>query len=386
MCLLLRKSELFRLVLGIITMFILCLPEFFKIHEANTVIVSCMDTCSSNNTTFPLCTFNNSCKRSVQQRRENQTILLKAIVNHSNFQNIPCVCQTSRREQQSHTKHTGCESKRDVNVAHRGSGSVVKKTKGSLEVKTEDGIYFYKYFNLTMVSEKEEVEHNTYYMLEIHINNSIVGGRNAAGEYLNHSCLVAMMEDQNDCINISLQLKSYMEYPMCMTKIIWLTMIPVVFVFTISIVIYKIVQENEQNYCKHRVATSISTILRRKGSRHARRSISATKIHPFPVKTSKQESPLTAQSTKILFIIPEQEHCHVGASTVEGAGCIRSATREQLSTEKHQDDSIHRIDKDTYRLHQLDKTCFFPQEGGRAEFQMLTHELSLLLDERRHII
>lgn len=35
--------------------------------------------------------------------------------------------------------------------------------------------------------------------------------------------------------------------PMCMTKIVWLTMIPVVFVFTISIVVYKIVQESEQN-------------------------------------------------------------------------------------------------------------------------------------------
>ncbi|NWX43030.1 TM156 protein, partial [Steatornis caripensis] len=241
-----------------------------------------VDTCSSNNTTFPLCTFNNSCKSSVQQRRENQTILLKAIVNHSNFQNIPCICQSSRREQQSHTKHTECESKRDMNVDHQGSGLVAEKTKGSVEVKTEDVLYFYQYFNFTTVSEKE-VEHNTYYLLEIHINNSTVRGRNAAEEYLNHSCLMAMMEDQNDCINISLQLKSYVEYPMCMTKIIWLTMIPVVFVFTISVVIYKIVQENEQNYCKHRVA-AVSTFLRRKNSRHARRTISATKIHPFPGK------------------------------------------------------------------------------------------------------
>ncbi|XP_054680916.1 transmembrane protein 156 isoform X2 [Grus americana] len=319
MCLLLRKSELFRLVLGIITMVFFCLPEFFKIHEANTVIVSCVDTCSSNNTSFPLCTFNNSCKRSVHQGRENQTILLKAIVNHSNFQNVPCICQSSRKEQQSHTKHTECESNRDVNVDRKGSGSVaekIPKEKGSLEVKTEDVIYFYKYFNFTTVSEKEKVEYNTYYLLEIHINNSTVGGRNAAEEYLNHSCLVAMMEDQNDCINISLQLKSYVEYPMCMSKIIWLTMIPVVFVFTISIVIYKIVQENEQNYRKHRV-TAISTVQRRNSSRRARRTISATKIHPLPVKTSKQQIPLTAQSTKILPIIPEQEHCCVGVSTVE---------------------------------------------------------------------
>ncbi|NXA13235.1 TM156 protein, partial [Sapayoa aenigma] len=216
-----------------------------------------MDTCSSNNTTFPLCTFNNSYKRSDQQRRENQTILLKAIVNNSDFQNIPYICQSSRREQ-SHTKHTECESKRDVDVDHQGSESVAKKilvlflfpkAKGSFEVKIEDVACFYKYFNFPTVSNKE-VEHNTYYLMMIHVNNSTLGGGNAAKENqrnLNHSCLVAMMEDQNDCINISLQLKSYVEYPMCMTKIIWLTMIPVVFVFTISIVIYKIVQENKHN-------------------------------------------------------------------------------------------------------------------------------------------
>ncbi|NXX91244.1 TM156 protein, partial [Centropus bengalensis] len=209
-----------------------------------------VDTCSSKNTTFPLCTFNNSCKGSVQQRREKQAILLKAAVNYSNLQNTPCICQSSVGEQQPHTKHTECEPKREVNADYQGSGSVAKKipkAKVLFEVKTEDANYFYKYFNITTVSKKEEVEHNTYYLLEIHINNSVVGRTNAAEEYLNHSCLVAMMENQNDCINISLQLKSYVEYPMCMAKIIWLTMIPVVFVFIISFVIYKVVQENEQN-------------------------------------------------------------------------------------------------------------------------------------------
>ncbi|NXR81473.1 TM156 protein, partial [Pycnonotus jocosus] len=242
-----------------------------------------MDTCSSSNTTFPLCTFNNSYERSVPQRRENQTVLLKVIVNNSSFQNIPCICQSSWREQQSHPKQTECESKKDVNVDHQGSGSIAEKTKGSLEVKTENATYFCKYYNFTTVSKKE-MEHNTNYLMEIHINNSLVGGRNTADEQLNHSCLLAMMEDQNNCINISLQLKSYMEYPMCMMKITWFTMIPIVFVFTVSIVIYKIVQENKQNYYKHRAATSVSTVLRRKGSRHARRTVSATKIHPFPGK------------------------------------------------------------------------------------------------------
>ncbi|NXS91203.1 TM156 protein, partial [Jacana jacana] len=245
-----------------------------------------MDTCSSNNTTFPLCTFNNSCKRSVQQRRENQTVLLKATVNYPSFQNTSCICQSFGKDQQSHSKHTECEPKRDVNVDHQGSRSVDKKipkAKGSLEVTTEDVIYFHKYFNFTTVSEKEEADHNTYYLLEIHINDSIVQGRNTAEEYLNHSCLVAMMEDQNDCINISLQLESDVEYPMCMTKIIWLTMIPVVFVFTISIVVYKIVQENKQKHYKRRAA-AVSTFLRRKSFGHARRTISATKIQPFPGK------------------------------------------------------------------------------------------------------
>ncbi|XP_062431290.1 transmembrane protein 156 [Rhea pennata] len=322
MCLVLRKSELYRLVIVIITMFILCLPEFFKVHEANTLVVSCRDTCSLNNTTFPLCTFNNSCKSSLQQRRKNQTILLKATVNHPSFQNIPCICQSSSNEQLSHTMYSECESKRKRNVVPQRSRSVVKKipkAKGSSEVKTEDVVYFYKYFNFTVLPENEE-EPNTYYMLEVHINNSIVRGRNAAEEYLNHSCLVAMVEDQNDCINISLQLKSYMEYPMCMTKIIWLSMIPLVFVFTVSIVVYKIVQEKEQNYCKHRVAAAVSTILRKRGSRHARRTVSATKTHLFPVESNKQPTALTAQTTGILPIIPEQEHCHMGASSVEVSG------------------------------------------------------------------
>ncbi|XP_062349773.1 transmembrane protein 156 [Cinclus cinclus] len=311
MCLLLRNPVVFRLALGIITVFILCLPDFFKIHEANTVMVSCVDTCSSSNTTFPLCTFNNSYKRSGQQRRENQTILLKVIVNNFNSQNKPSICQSSWREQQTHPKEKECESKRDVKVDHHGSGSTSKNTKGSLGVKTENVTYFYKYFNFTTVSKKE-VAHNTNYLMEIHINHSMVGRRNAADEQLNRSCLLAMMEDQNDCINISLQLKSYMEYPMCMTKITWLTMIPVVFAFTVSVVIYKVVQENKQNSdYKQRVAT-VSTVQRRKGSRHARRTVSATKIHPFPVvKISKQQIPLPAQTTEILPVIPEQEHCHV---------------------------------------------------------------------------
>lgn len=77
-------------------------------------------------------------------------------------------------------------------------------------MKTENVTYFYKYFNFTTVFKKE-VEHNTNYLVEIHINNSIVRGQKAANKQLNHSCLLALMEDQNDCINSSLQLKSYME-------------------------------------------------------------------------------------------------------------------------------------------------------------------------------
>ncbi|NXK59348.1 TM156 protein, partial [Sylvietta virens] len=246
-----------------------------------------MDTCSSSNTTFPLCTFNKSYKRAVQRRGENQTILLKVIVNDSNFQNIPCIFQSSWREQQSHPKQTECESKRDVNVDHQGSGAIAKKSK---PLRINLG----QYKSLDSATPKKDLKwsqkwttaHEVSHFLKfwsICILGFNFGGRNPADEQLNHSCLLAMMEDQNDCINISLQLKSFMEYPMCMTKITWLTMIPVVFVFTVSIVIYKIVQANKQNYYKHRVATSVSTVLRRKGSRRAR-TISATKIHPFPGK------------------------------------------------------------------------------------------------------
>ncbi|OXB67940.1 hypothetical protein ASZ78_005608, partial [Callipepla squamata] len=285
--------------------------------SANTVVVSCMDTCSSNNTTFPLCTFNNSCKRSLQHKRENPVVLLKTIVNHSNFQNIPCICLSSSREQ-SNAEYSDSESSRDMNVDQQSRSVSTKfpRASDSSEVNTEDGVSLYKHFNFTMLHANEEVEHSTYYILEIHINNSVVR-RNAAEGYLNHSCLMAMINDQNDCVNISLQLKSYVEYPMCMAKIIWFSMIPVVIVLTLSVVIYKIVQENGQNYCNHRGA-AVSTIQRKSSSRRAIRAISATKVHLFPVKTNKQWIQLTAQDMKILPVIPEQEHCRLSTSTVEG--------------------------------------------------------------------
>ncbi|XP_025893557.1 transmembrane protein 156 [Nothoprocta perdicaria] len=318
MCLALRKSELFRLAIGIVTMFIVCLPEFFKVQEDNTVMISCRDSCSLNNITFPLCTFNKSCKSSLQQRRKNQTILLKAIVNHPNFQNISCMCQSSSREQQPPIMYSECESNRQRNVVPQEARAVKKiaRAKGSLEMETEDLVYFYKYFNFTVLPENED-EHHTYYMLEVHINNSIIRERNAAAGHLNHSCLVAMAEDQNDCINVSPQLKSYVEYPMCMTKIVWLGMIPIVFVVTVSVVVYKIVQENKQNYYKQRAA-AVSTTLSSSISRRAGRTISATKTRLFPVaENNKQRTRLTAETVEILSVIPEHEHCHVGASCAE---------------------------------------------------------------------
>ncbi|OXB83776.1 UNVERIFIED_CONTAM: hypothetical protein H355_002988 [Colinus virginianus] len=185
--------------------------------------------------------------------------------------------------EQSNAEYSDSESSRDMNVDQQSRSVSTKfpRASDSSEVNTEDGVSFYKHFNFTMLHANEEVEHSTYYILEIHINNSVVR-RNAAEEYLNHSCLMAMINDQNDCMNISLQLKSNVEYPMCMTKIIWLSMIPVVIVLTVSVVIYKIVQENGQN-----------------------------------LKTNKQLIPLTAQDMKILPVIPEQEHCRLSTSTVE---------------------------------------------------------------------
>lgn len=36
------------------------------------------------------------------------------------------------------------------------------------------------------------------------------------------------------------------------------------------------------------------------------------------MKTNEQETALSAQTTNVLPVIPEQEHCHVGATTVQG--------------------------------------------------------------------
>lgn len=75
----------------------LCLSFCFT---ESAIIISCMDACSLNNITFPLCGFNNSYESFLRHKRKNQTVFLKAFVNQSNIQNIPSVCQVSSSEQQ----------------------------------------------------------------------------------------------------------------------------------------------------------------------------------------------------------------------------------------------------------------------------------------------
>uniref|UniRef100_A0A8C3TFQ8 Transmembrane protein 156 n=1 Tax=Chelydra serpentina TaxID=8475 RepID=A0A8C3TFQ8_CHESE len=178
----------------------------------STVIISCMDACSLNNITFPLCAFNNSSESFPQQGSKKQTIFLKIFINYSDFQNIPSICQVSRSELQPCILNSACESMDDMNVVHQGSRSEVPEVRGSLEMKAKNFISFHKHFNFTVgyVNEESE-EYNTYYILEVLIRNSTTRRGNTTEENINHSCIAAMMEDQNGCINISLQLQTYVE-------------------------------------------------------------------------------------------------------------------------------------------------------------------------------
>uniref|UniRef100_A0A674HZW4 Transmembrane protein 156 n=1 Tax=Terrapene triunguis TaxID=2587831 RepID=A0A674HZW4_9SAUR len=179
---------------------------------ASTVIISCMDACSLNNVTFPVCAFNNSSESFLQQGSEKQTVFLKVFINYSDFQNTPSICQVSRTELQPYILNSTCESEDDMNVVHQGSRSEVPEVRGSLDMKAKKIISFHKHFNFTVgyVNEESE-EYNIYYILEVLIRNSTTRRGNTTEESINHSCIAAMTEDQNGCINISLQLQPYVE-------------------------------------------------------------------------------------------------------------------------------------------------------------------------------
>ncbi|KAM7168692.1 transmembrane protein 156 isoform 1-T1 [Macrochelys suwanniensis] len=307
MCLTMRKADLLKLLTAIIIMFIVILPEFFKTHEVSTVIISCMDACSLNNVTFPLCAFNNSSESFPQQGSKKQTIFLKIFINYSDFQNIPSICQVSRSELQPCILNSACESMDDMNVVHQGSRSEVPEVRGSLEMKAKKFISFHKHFNFTVgyVNEESE-EYNTYYILEVLIRNSTTRRGNTTEENINHSCIAAMMEDQNGCINISLQLQTYVENPMCMPKIIWLVLIPFVFVLTVIIVAYRVFQENKK-HINSKYRAMAASVIQQKDSKRSKESTPTNSIQLLSEPNQRRPAAIT-QTAKILPAIPEHEH------------------------------------------------------------------------------
>ncbi|XP_075786696.1 transmembrane protein 156 isoform X2 [Pelodiscus sinensis] len=272
---------------------------------ANTVIISCMDACSLSNVTFPLCAYNISSK-CLQQRSQKQNVFWKIFVNYSDFQNTPSISQVSGRGLQQCILNSACESKEDMNVVHQGPRSEAPNTRGSLERKAKNFISFHKYFNFTVgYMNDESEEYNIYYILEVHIRNSTTSRGNITEENVNHSCITAMMEDQNSCINISLQLQTYVENPMGMPKIIWLVLIAFVFVLTITVVTYKVFQENKKQKGRKYRATAAS-ILQQNDCKHPTESTATKSIQHL--SETKQRKPAPIIQTEILPAIPEHEH------------------------------------------------------------------------------
>ncbi|KAG6930062.1 transmembrane protein 156, partial [Chelydra serpentina] len=221
--------------------------------------------------------------------------------------NIPSICQVSRSELQPCILNSACESMDDMNVVHQGSRSEVPEVRGSLEMKAKNFISFHKHFNFTVgyVNEESE-EYNTYYILEVLIRNSTTRRGNTTEENINHSCIAAMMEDQNGCINISLQLQTYVENPMCMPKIIWLVLIPFVFVLTIIIVAYRVFQENKKHINSKYRATAAS-VIQQKDSKYSKESTPTNSIQLLSEPNQRRPAAIT-QTAKILPAIPEHEH------------------------------------------------------------------------------
>ncbi|XP_044875049.1 transmembrane protein 156 isoform X3 [Mauremys mutica] len=281
--------------------------EYLFELSASTMIISCIDACSLNKVTFPVCAFNNSSESFLQQGSKKQTVFLKVFINYSDFQNTPSICHVSRTELQPCILNSTCESEDDMNVVHQGSRSEVPEVRGSLDMKAKKFISFHKHFNFTVGYVNEESkEYNTYYILEVLIRNSTTRRGNTTEENINDSCIAAMMEDQNGCINISLQLQPYVENPMCMPKIIWLVLIPFVFVLTVITVTYKVFQENKKHiHSKYRAAAA--SVIQQKDRKSSKESTPTNIIQLLSEPNQRRPTAIT-QTAEILPAIPEHEH------------------------------------------------------------------------------
>ncbi|XP_029440181.1 transmembrane protein 156 [Rhinatrema bivittatum] len=241
------KAALTKLLLTVMVMFIVCLPELFKMHRDITVAMTCVDMRSSDSVTYFLSSLNISFICLLQEGTQNETVRLKVFINQSLdiSANIPNLCQNTSNDPQTPPEWFACASKKSVYTVYQELKSQALKIKGSLELEAKPTLPLQKQWDFTVSYAEEERQPLTHFLLEIHIRDSATENEETDKGSTNLS--QGAVEDQRGRISFCLKLEIPVLYAMCKPKIVWLTLIPIVILLTLIFITYKVVWRKQKS-------------------------------------------------------------------------------------------------------------------------------------------
>ncbi|XP_029803212.1 transmembrane protein 156 isoform X5 [Suricata suricatta] len=200
------KTAFFKLLLAIVITFILILPEHFKTPKGHRLELSCLEVCLQPNFNYSLPSLNFSFVTFLKPIRETQTIM-GILLNHSNFQNFPRICQGIMNKFQMCSSCLACESTKLMDFISQEQTSKVLIMKGSTEVKTKDFHSPCQHFNFTVAPIADHLEkYNITCNLKTRTRRSASVEEDPNEEKsMNHTCRIT--EYLDNCTHISLHLE-----------------------------------------------------------------------------------------------------------------------------------------------------------------------------------
>ncbi|KAK2494812.1 hypothetical protein MC885_009406 [Smutsia gigantea] len=161
-------------------------------------------------------------------------------LNHSHFENFTRICQDITNEFKMCSSCLACEFEGNMDFISQEQTSKALIMKGPTEVKANDFHSPCQHFNFTVASIDDHLEeYKITCNLKTHMRKSVIMEDEPVKEKLiNHTC--GIMEYPNNCMHISLYLdvKNFT----CSIKITWYVLVLLVFIFSLILVIHKLLK------------------------------------------------------------------------------------------------------------------------------------------------
>ncbi|XP_063281841.1 uncharacterized protein LOC134566061 [Pelobates fuscus] len=228
------KSDVIKLCVGIIIVLIICIPEMIKTVKENSVMLSCTDTLLS--------------KGSHSSKMVNVSFVCILQKNEDNFTHDQLESFMSDKRTISATIVRRCVNmshihSKQFNSAPGQSVHEERKAKDDInrlmEMKGKYRISSYEKFHVILVSSEEDTQPSAS-NIEIYIAN--VSGHNPTTDAIS-SYLPDELRSY-DMINISLQFYSNTPYFTSTLGIVWLCLLPLIFICALFMFIYKMSTQN----------------------------------------------------------------------------------------------------------------------------------------------